>query len=179
MRRCSIIVVLVLAVCAGGYARGEQETTVEETRPIYVLGVPSWAKESFGITLRTESGVPEGMAQPQALQLVITEGELPDVAFLGQMPNFDTMVELAEEGRLLPLDKYFNDPGRYPVWSSANRTYMRRYKVGGKIMGFPRYGWTEGNPTIPLGIDSWPTTYARCGVRGRLADASDADVSIR
>ena len=151
MERWSVVVVLVLVVSVVGLCRGVQEQAVEETRPIWVWGVPSWAgtytpemleksnesaKENFGITLKIESVVPAGMTQPQALQLVIAEGLFPDVAILGQLPNFDTIVEMAKQGRLLPLDKYFNDQERHPVWSSANRAYMRRYRWAERSWAF-------------------------------------------
>ena len=122
-------------------------------RPAWAWGIPAhagdydpetlelankWSMENFGVTFKITSGVPWGMTPDQALQLAIAESEFPD---LMRNISFATMAELAAAGKLLPLDKYFNDPENYPIFAEADMQELLKFRVNGVLYGIPGFGW--------------------------------------
>ena len=145
-------VLIILSMALPLFAEGGGESaSMEPDRGIWIWGVPhgpfdeellavsnEWASEKFGITVSRIDKVPTGQTADQALQLVIAQGEFPDLMW--NMP-FTTMADLAVGGRLLPLDKYFRDSVNYPLIASACQSYMSKYKVNGQIYGLPGWEW--------------------------------------
>ncbi len=145
-------VLIILSMTLPLFAEGGGETaTMEPDRGIWIWGVPrgpfdgelldvsnEWASEKFGITVSRIDKVPTGQTADQALQLVIAQGEFPDLMW---NMSFTTMADLAVGGRLLPLDKYFRDSVNYPLIASACQSYMSKYKVNGQIYGLPGWEW--------------------------------------
>ena len=78
------------------------------------------------------------MTTDQALQLAIAESEFPD---LMRNISFATMAELAAAGKLLPLDKYFNDPENYPIFAEADMQELLKFRVNGVLYGIAGFGW--------------------------------------
>ena len=78
------------------------------------------------------------MTTDQALQLAIAESEFPD---LMRNISFATMAELAAAAKLLPLDKYFNDPENYPIFAEADIQELLKFRVNGVLYGIPGFGW--------------------------------------
>ena len=115
-----------LPICSRGAGEGG---------PIWLWGLPSsyggkdipeevltqaneWALEKFGATFRLTS-VPEGVSNVEALNLLIAEGKFPDVAILSHdqynlLAVQKTIADLARFGKIMSLDRYFNDEKNYP-----------------------------------------------------------------
>lgn len=154
MKRLLSVLSLLVVTGALLFAAGQGDTeATTEMRPIWVWGTPAWggdydpevlevsnkwAMENFGVTFKITSGIPQDMTRDQALQLVIAEGEFPDLI---NAISFTVMSELAEGGRLLPLDKYLDDPENFPVYAEADKQNLLKFRVNGTLYGFPGYGW--------------------------------------
>jgi ABC-type glycerol-3-phosphate transport system substrate-binding protein len=156
-------VLIILSMALPLFAEGGGESaSMEPDRGIWIWGVPrgpfdgelldvsnEWASEKFGITVDRVDKVPTGQTADQALQLVIAQGEFPDLMW--NMP-FTTMAALAAGGRLLPLDKYFRDSVNYPIIASACQSYMSKYKVNGQIYGLPGWEWAVKCEDVSMDI---------------------------
>ena len=115
MKRLLSVLSLLVVTGALLFAAGQGDTeATTEMRPIWVWGTPAWggdydpevlevsnkwAMENFGVTFKITSGIPQDMTRDQALQLVIAEGEFPDLI---NAISFTVMSELAEGGRFCP-----------------------------------------------------------------------------
>ena len=55
--------------------------------------------------------------------------------------SFATMAELAAAGKLLPLDKYLNDPENYPIFAEADMQELLKFRVNGVLYGILGFGW--------------------------------------
>ena len=190
MKKVLVLVGLGILVCASVFAEGKQEAAAAGERPIWIWWNASgedgfypddqlslantWAEDNFGITVRM-SGPPSGVERLQALMLLIAEGKFPDVMGL-KLPLEDRPVRLAiqtlaQAGRLLPLDKYFDDPERYPNLATIGREYMDAYRfAGGKIYASP------GDNTR-LSPDDWVETYLLWGIQRRVYEKYGAPSS--
>lgn len=154
MKRLLVAAGLLFVVSALLFASGTQtEAAAEEMRPVWVWGTPAWggdydpevlevsnkwAMENFGVTFKITSGIPQDMTGDQALQLVLAEGEFPDLI---RGVSFEMLASLADEGRLLGLDKYFEDPENFPVYTGADKSELLKFRVEGTLYGIPGYGW--------------------------------------
>ncbi len=151
-----LAVLMVAGVCL--YAGSQQEAAVEEERPIWMWGhravygdkepeqIPEanqWMQDNFGFTVKI-GAVPDGSTAEQALQLLVAQGQFPDV-LMGL--NFFTLGDLAEEGRIVPVDEYYNDPENFPVFALADKAYLAKYRVNGKQYAMPGRGWVYGDAT--------------------------------
>ena len=136
-----------------GAPRAGSAEPAEHLRPVWVWGVPNWAgdydleslatanqwaMERFGVTFKITGGVPQDMDRDAALDLVIAEGEFPDLI---RSISFTKMTQLAEDGSLLVLDKYARDPENYPVYAEADPSSLLQFRVNGILYGLPGYGW--------------------------------------
>lgn len=99
--------------------------------------------EQFGFTVRLSS-FPEGSTPERAIQLVIAQGDFPDVI---KSWDFPILGDFAKEGKIAALDKYFNDPENYPQFAKADKSYLAKYMTEGKIYGLPGNGWVLGDAT--------------------------------
>jgi len=107
--------------------------------------------------------VPQGSTPVQALNLVMAQGDFPDI--IGGMGyNEETkklMADLAAQGKILALDKYFNDAKNFPVFTQADKSYLRAYLYQGKQMAVPGYGWVinADDPWWNYGAYTWIQRY--------------------
>jgi len=176
MRRTIVLFsVLLLLVGAFAFAAGKQGEGAKAapTRPIWVWGTPAWAgdydeaslakanewaQKMFGATFTIKGHTPSGSTPVQALNLVMAQGEFPDVmiGFYGDEGK-KLLADLAKQGKTAPLDKYFNDPKNYPVLSAADKDYLRAYSYKGQIFALPGYGWimSKSDPWWNYGAYTW------------------------
>ena len=152
MRKLCIAAVALCALSIPLLASPSAESVASAYRGIWLWGVPhgpfdeemlavsnEWAQEKFGVTFSRVDKVPPDMTADQGLQLVIASGEFPDIMW--NMP-FTTMSDLAAGGRLLALDRYFDNPQGYPIIGNACDSFMSKYKVNGQIYGLPGWEWS-------------------------------------
>ncbi len=163
-KRLLAIAVAVTTIATLGFASGEEEGTMSEETPlVWMWGVRAvygdktpemipeaneWVEENFGFHVQI-GAVPEGSTADEALQLLIAQGEMPDV-IMGA--SFFTLGDFATQGRLLPLDKYFDDPTNFPVYARTPRSYLAKYVVNGQVMALPGRGW-------PVDLGRGPVTW--------------------
>ena len=161
------------------FAGAQQETAMAEERPIWLYGAPAagggdypsdvlalaneYMLEQFGHTFGMSS-IPQGLSGPdvyvQALNLVIAEGKFPDVINLGGYNHYSQkmLADLARFDKIMPLDKYFNDPENYPELAKAgkNTNFMNAYKYNAQIYAHPGWNWrVEANEPAWLQGAQW------------------------
>jgi hypothetical protein len=152
------------------FSAGKQESDDStQTEGIWVWGTPAWGgvyeeeilteankwlNKKFGITIRKISPMPQGTQAGQAFNLLTAKGEMPDVINgFGGLEATKFMVDLAEAGTILDLTPYFNDPQDYPIFSNADKAFLRAYMHDGKIYGFPTFGWPRDGKSGSYGTE--------------------------
>ena len=160
----ALLVVPVSVLSAAGAQEAAEPT---ETRGVWVWGtqawggvyegamlddVNEWLNDRFGITIAKISPIPQGSTPGQALNLIIAQGKLPDLfGNFGGAEAVNYMADLAENGQIMPLTKYFEDPANYPILAEADRAYLRSYMYDGEIYSFPGYGWPRDGKSASYG----------------------------
>lgn len=149
-------VVLLMAVTLTAYSAGHEE--LKEDRPIWMWGLPvrvyggeiggevlsqanEWAMDKFGAEFRLSSVSGYPMAYDE-LNTLVSEGKFPDVAFISYTyfhVGQKWLSDLARFGKIMSLDKYFDDRENYPMLYKASqiREQMMMLKYGGKIYACP------------------------------------------
>ncbi len=138
----------------------DQQLVAVEARPVWLWGVSrsaggeyteaglalanQWAEEQFGATFRV-SAVQEGVSSNlEGLNILIADGEFPDFMSLGEydLVTRKMLTDLARFDKIMPVDRYFNDPEHYPQLSRVGRNagFMRAYLYRGQIYGIPGWG---------------------------------------
>ncbi len=114
----------------GGYTGDEALTAANK-----------WAKEKFGFTIRLQSRS-GGVSAVQGLNLLMAQDQFPDIIILDSLGSeVKAMIQgLTEQGKILPLDKYFDDP-EYDQLVQADMEYMNQYVYDGKIRCIPGNNW--------------------------------------
>ena len=95
-----------------------------------------WIQEMFGLPgIRAE-----GSGNLEALRALVASGDVPDVIARVRFgtESVKLLTDLAKDGRLHALDKYFDDPENYPVFASADKGHLRAYRLDGRCTPFPR-----------------------------------------
>lgn len=151
---------------------------VAAARPIWIWGLPwpgdysekalekanEWALEKFGATFKL-SGAPGGVPRLQGLDTVLSKGQFPDVIILsGGLQDKLAMVSFAKAGKIMPLDKYFNDPKNYPHLAKGDRHFLKAYSYNGKIYALPGFTWP-----VEAGSPPW-LVHSVFGVRTDIHD---------
>ncbi len=98
-----------------------------------------WVQEKFGLPgIRAE-----GSGNLEALRALVASGDVPDViARVGfNAESVRLLTDLAKDGRLHALDKYFDDPENYPVFASADKGHLRAYRLEGTLYAVPSWVW--------------------------------------
>ena len=165
LRRLLAVATALAMIPAAAFASGDEETTESMGAPevwfygdIALVGewtdemmpdANQWLEDNFGFRMR-HSSRPEGSSADEGLQLLVAQGQMPHVI---KGVNFFTLSDFATQGRLLELDKYFDDPTNYPVYAQAEDSFMAKYVVNGRIMAIPGPGWPidvtgQGRPII-------------------------------
>jgi len=185
-RTLAVLAFLLLAVgfCMAG--AGAEKTTAEPERPVWLWGNPTWMgdfddatlapsnewlKKNFGFTFKSQGSVPQGSTPSQALQLVIAQGQLPDI-MIGFGLNDEgkkLLTDLVGQSKVLDLTKYFNDPKNYPTLAKADKAYLRSYMYNAKIYGFPGFAYPLGGDLPPYG---GPYFYERYDVKQKYGAPS-------
>ena len=185
-RLVTVLAVLALAGTPLLFAEGEGEgAAAGETPTVWFYGhrtvygdfepedIPEatqWVEENFGFRVRI-TAFPEGMSTDEGLQLLRAQDQFPNVitGWRGGL-SFFTLSDLAKAGQLLELDKYFEDPTRWPVYAGADQTYLAKYRVDGKLMGLPGRGWVLGDAVSHNQI--W---FQRLDVREEYGEPTTSD----
>jgi muconolactone delta-isomerase len=98
-----------------------------------------WVQEKFGIPgIRAE-----GSGNLEALRALVASGDVPDVIARVRFnaESVRLLTDLAKDGRLHALDKYFDDPENYPVFASADKGHLRAYRLDGTLYAVPSWVW--------------------------------------
>ena len=151
MKRFCLVIAALLALSLPIIAAPVEEGAADADRGIWLWGVPhgpfdeemlavsnEWASKKFGVTFSRVDKLPPDMTSDQAIQLVIATDQFPDIMW---NMSFTTMSDFAAAGRLLALDRYFDNPEGYPIIGNACDSYMAKYKVDGQISGLPGWEW--------------------------------------
>jgi len=175
MRRIIVLLSVFLLVGAFAFAGGQVDKGAKAApaKPVWVWGTPAWAgdydeaslakanewsQKMFGTTFTIKGHTPSGSTPVQALNLIMAQGEFPDVmiGFYGDEGK-KLLVDLAKQGKTAALDKYFSDPKNYPVFAEADKDYLRAYLYQGKIFALPGYGWImkKSDPWWNYGAYTW------------------------
>ena len=162
MKSRFMFVLVGLLVAGFAFSAGQQEEQTKaasmEPQTVWIWGWPEWmggtlepeqmpnasewARDKFGMDIRYTSK-PQGVDVIQGLNLLLAEGEFPDVILFGSysVPIKILIDGLVEEGKLLSLQKYYDNPSRYPELAQADKDYLMAYMVNGEIYAHPTFGW--------------------------------------
>ena len=94
-----------------------------------------WVQEKFGIPgIRAE-----GSGNLEALRALIASGDVPDVIARVRFgaDSVRLLTDLAKDGRLHALDKYFDDPENYPCSRRPTRAICARTGSKGRCTPSP------------------------------------------
>ena len=146
-----VLVVLLLGATIG----------VAEDRPIWIWGMRSALRRTGRSAIRTErsrrwvtSGSRRSSAFPafaprahgnlQALRALLASWRHAGChreSGLRHAESVRLLTDLAKDGRLHALDKYFDDPENYPVFASADKGHLRAYRLDGTLYAVPSWVW--------------------------------------
>ena len=155
MKKLVLVFLILLLGVSTAFTEGQGEAAEVEDRPIWIWGLRAdridpdyeemgneWAQEKFGASFYAEGYFPAAQ-YIQGFNTLLAEGKMPDV--LAGVPynvqGLKLLTDLARFEKIMPLDKYFEDPENYAVFAEADQDYLRAYKFGGKLYAVPGWNW--------------------------------------